>query len=113
EIIVTDCRAHAINFVGSNGRPYAAAAEQDTAFHDSSGYGACQRNGKVRIIIVSVIPRVAELHHLVASCAEQLPHLLLHLVSAMISGYADFHFFTSDSGAVRSGFWPQQRLSLR
>ena len=64
---MTDCRAHPFNLIGSNGRPYATATEQDTAFHDSSCDGACKRNGKVRIVVVPVVPQIAEVHNLVAS----------------------------------------------
>ena len=94
KIIVTDCRAHPFNLIGSNGRPYATATEQHTAFDDARCDGAGKGNGKVWIIVVPVVGHIAEVDNLVANCAEQDVDLLFHLVSAMIGGDADFHLFT-------------------
>jgi hypothetical protein len=95
---VTDCRAHSFNLIGSNGRPYATATEQDTAFDDSRCDGAGKRNGKVWIVVVPFVQQIAEVDNLVPSGAEQDVDLLFHFVSAMIGGYADFHLFTFGRG---------------
>ena len=63
---MTDCRAHPFNLIGSNGRPYTAAAEQDTAFDDSCCDGAGKLNGEVWIVVVAVVEQLAELDNLVA-----------------------------------------------
>jgi len=70
---VTDCRAHAFNLIGSDGRPYATATDQDTSFHDSVCDGASKRDSKVAIVIVPVILQIAEVHNLVIFCFISYP----------------------------------------
>src|SRR5215469_2476508 len=91
EIVMAYCCPHSINLIGRDGRPDTAAAQQDTAIHDSLCDGASQRHGKIWVVVVPVVLQVAEVHNLVASCAKQDLDLFLHLISAVISRYADFH----------------------
>ena len=61
EIVVTKSGASTIHLVGRHRCAHTAATQQDAPLHLSARNRACERDGEVRIIIIGVERRVAEI----------------------------------------------------
>jgi hypothetical protein len=75
KVIVTERGSNANNLVGSHRGPHAAATHKNTPIYLTVGNSAGERDGKIGIVVASVIDLVAKIDDIVALFLQQLHEL--------------------------------------
>jgi hypothetical protein len=84
ENVVDKPCTHTGNFVRSDGRTHATAAEHDSALNLPGGHCPRQRDDEFRVVISGVQLMSAEVHDFVLRAPQQLRHLRLQDKAAMV-----------------------------
>jgi hypothetical protein len=93
KVIVNQTSANALDLVGANRRPNAAAANGDAAIHFARHDGLSERNNEVGIIVVRSQRVSAEVHDFMARRANPGNQFFLQTKPAVIGGNANAHVF--------------------
>jgi len=86
ETLVDQTGPDARDLVGRHTRPYSTPTYRHAAIHFPTGNRVCQRNDKIRIIVIRVRPVAAKIVHVVTGLAQPSLQKLLQLKTTMVSG---------------------------
>jgi len=87
--LVDQARANAGHLVGGDRGAHSAAANGYASIHLAARDSTCQRNDKIRIVIVRLRPEVSEIDHIMTGLAQHAGQMLLQFKTAMVSGNSD------------------------